>query len=134
MSVDFPNERLRRIAYKLIETIPEPLVPAAKPQKSWATLDLDRELELLVPFVSGKLKLLPGAICKTIKVDSQGVTLETAEKQQFRYEDKNWKLVWKKVPKRRTGKKRTAAATSATRKRKSKTTPDGRVIKQERLF
>ena len=106
-----PDPRLVAITHHLTRGIPEPYRAPARPQKSWATIELKRELKLAIPSLElGPITLLPVDCVEAVVVDSQGLTLAIKTGQHkgkvFRWTDKDWKTTWVKVPKRRKKKEK----------------------------
>lgn len=89
------DPRIVAICFALIEEIPDPYKPPPKPQKSWQTLEVGRELRAL-----DSLETLVVVSC-----DSQGVTAERPDKSRLRIEDRDWRSKWEKVRKKPQRKK-----------------------------
>jgi len=100
------DPRLLSITKHLTKPIPEPFRATPKAQKSWATLDMNRELHPHSETHIGQITLYPIDRVQVTVIDSAGVTLTVTSggphtHKSFRWEDKDWKPFWAKVPKRR---------------------------------
>jgi hypothetical protein len=89
--------RLDRLAFSFLRDLPDPKPKPIKDQKTWATLDMPRQLCANMPLDVGVCQIETDQIVTIVRITNQGAVLETDDGQKFWWTDRNWQRAWTKV-------------------------------------
>lgn len=91
--------QILHLTRRLAEPIPDPTPKQPKPQRSWRTLTVGRQLESTQPYEAGQIHIAEGERVEVAEVDSAGVTVYIlgSVPARFRIESREWGQRWRKV-------------------------------------